>query len=133
PAGLGLFITYYVQFWIVLLQAHLNFKFVSTLGILSLLLQVGPSIVIAWLTRSPFLMFAWSAGISALQLLCLVWYARRRYHLGLNLQSARRARAREMSGYAGKTFLSLAVGSVLFQIDRLVLGKLAPPHGFTDY
>ena len=131
--GLSLFLAYYGQFWLILSQAHLDFRFLGILRTAMSLLQVLPSIYLAWLTRNPFVLIAWAAGIAALQLLVFIWHARHSYRLGFDLRSFRSSRAREMGSYAGKTFAMLLVNSFLGSIDRLVLGKLGSPASFAHY
>lgn len=131
--GLSLFLSYYSQFWLILSQAHLDFKFLGIVRTAIALLQILPAIPLAWATGNPLLLIGWTCAISALQLGILVWHARRSYGLGLELPSAGMRRAREMASYTGKIFASLIVNSVLGSLDRLVLGKLAPPPQFTHY
>jgi O-antigen/teichoic acid export membrane protein len=129
----GLFLSYYGQFWLILSQAHLDFKFLSLLRIATSLLQIIPSIVLAWATRNPFILILWSVVISVLQLAIFVWHSKKSYLLSFDLAHSRWQRAREMASYTGKTFASLIVGSLSGSADRLVLGKLAPPVDFTNY
>jgi len=133
--GLSLFVSFYAQCWNLLSQAHLQFRFTSVLRTASSVLQIIPAIAIANLTHNPFLINLWSVLIGLLQLSVFVWHSRRHYRLGLELRWASRARAREMAAYTGKTFATLLVGSFFGSVDRLVLGKLAPPDGldFTRY
>jgi O-antigen/teichoic acid export membrane protein len=131
--GFGLFFGYYGTFWLVLSQAHLDFKFIGVVRVIMTLLQILPSIAIAWYTRNPLWLLVWSALISLLQLAVFVWHARRHYQLGLNLQSASRAHAREMVPYTGKMFLGLMAGSFFGNIDRTLLGNLAPAAAYSPY
>jgi O-antigen/teichoic acid export membrane protein len=131
--GCGLFLSYYGQYWLILSQAHLDFKFIGLVRVVMTLLQILPSVVIAWLTHNPLLLLAWSALVSLLQLAVFVWHARRHYQLGLNFRSASRARAREMAPYTGKMFAGLILGSFFSPIDRTILGKLALPQVFSPY
>jgi O-antigen/teichoic acid export membrane protein len=131
--GAGLFLSYYGQFWFILSQVHLDFKFLSILRIGTSLLQIIPSIVLAWATRSPLILIIWGTAIGAVQLSIFVWHAAKNYQLGFNFPHACWHRAREMALYTGKTFASLLVGSVLGSVDRLLLGKLARPVDFTGY
>jgi len=89
--------------------------------------------VLAFFTKNPLLLILWSALVSLLQLGIFVWHARRKYHLGFNLHSASLARAREMAAYTGKNFLALIIGSLFGSIDRVILGKYAPPADFSPY
>ena len=131
--GVSLFLSYYSQFWLILSQAHLDFKFLSILRTAISVLQVVPSIPLAWATHNPLILIVWTTAIAALQLAIFIWHAKRSYRLGLSLRHAGRKRAREMATYTGKTFASLVVNSMLAAADRLVLGKLAPPVDFTRY
>ena len=51
--GVGLFLSYYGQFWLILSQAHLDFRFVAILRTLATVLRVIPAIPLAWATRNP--------------------------------------------------------------------------------
>jgi hypothetical protein len=128
--GLSLFVNYYGQLWLILSQAHLEFKFISVLRIGTSLLQILPTIYIAYLTRNPLLVNLWSLLTGALQMGIFIWHARHNYHLGLELAYASRARAREMAAFTGKSFAGLLIGSFFGSVDRLVLGKFAPQDGF---
>lgn len=129
----GLFLSYYGQFWLILSQAHLDFKFLSLLRIATSLLQIIPSIVLAWATRNPLVLILWAVVISVLQLAIFVWHSKKAYLLSFDLAHSSWQRAREMAAFTAKTFGSLIVGSVSASADRLVLGKLAPPVDFTNY
>ena len=131
--GVSLFLSYYGQFWLILSQAHLDFKFLSILRTGISLLQIIPSIYLAWATRNPFVLILWTAATSALQLAIFIWHAKRCYKLDFGIGHAGWQRAREMALYTGKTFATLIVGSLFGSADRLVLGKLAPPFHFTNY
>ncbi|MCX6982985.1 MAG: oligosaccharide flippase family protein [Verrucomicrobia bacterium] len=131
--GIGLFLSYYSQFWLILSQAHLDFRFLGIVRTAIALLQILPAIPLAWATGNPLLLIGWTCAVAALQLGIFVWHARRSYGLGLELPRAARRRAREMATYTGKTFAALIVNSVFGSLDRLVLGKLAPPAQFTHY
>jgi O-antigen/teichoic acid export membrane protein len=131
--GLSLFVAYYGQFWLILSQAHLDFKFLSILRTGISLFQIVPSILLAWATRNPAILILWATVASVVQLAIFVWHANKSYELGLELRQTSWQRAREMALYTGKTFVSLIVNSVLGTADRLVLGKLALPAQFTNY
>lgn len=131
--GLSLFLSYYGQFWLILSQAHLDFKFLSILRTGISLLQIIPSIYLAWATRNPLVLILWAAATSALQLAIFIWHAKKTYKLEFGISHAGWQRAREMALYTGKTFVSLIVGSLLGSADRLLLGKLAAPVQFTNY
>lgn len=131
--GVGLFLSYYGQFWLILSQAHLDFKFLSLLRIGTSLLQIIPSIVLAWATRNPLILIFWTAVIAGVQLAIFVGHAKKSYQLNFGFGHAGWHRAREMAAYTAKTFASLVVGSFLGSADRLILGKLAPAFDFTNY
>jgi O-antigen/teichoic acid export membrane protein len=131
--GIGLFLSYYGQFWLILSQAHLDFKFLSLLRVGMTLLQIIPSIFLAWATRNPLVLILWAALVGFLQLAIFIIHARKFYAVGLDLTHRSWNRAREMAAYTTKTFASLIVGSLTATADRLVLGKLAPPATFTNY
>jgi O-antigen/teichoic acid export membrane protein len=131
--AVSLFLSYYGQFWLILSQAHLDFKFLSILRIATALLQIIPSIVLAWATRNPLILILWATAISALQLAIFVGHAKKSYQLTFSFGHAGWNRAREMAVYTGKTFASLIVGSFVGSADRLILGKLALPFDFTNY
>lgn len=131
--GFGLFFAYYSQYWNILAQAHLDFKFIGILRVVCTLAQIIPTIILAALTRNPFLLVVWSALIGLLQLLIFVWHGRKNYQLGFHFESARLARAREMSAYIGKNFFGLITGSIFGQIDRLILGRFAGHTAFVNY
>lgn len=131
--GAGLFLSYYAQFWLILSQAHLDFKFISLLRTSTTLLQTVPSIGLAWATRSPLVLILWGVLVGALQLLVFIWHGTRCYTLPLSIRHATWQRAREMAAYTGKTFATLIVNSFFGSADRLVLGKLAPAADFANY
>jgi O-antigen/teichoic acid export membrane protein len=131
--GVGLFMSYYGQFWNMLSQAHLDFKFVSLLKIGSSLAQILPGIAIAILTHNPLLIIAWGALASTFQVLGFVWHARSKYDLGFHLREARWSRLREMWAYSAKTTACLVVNSLFGAVDRIVAGRLAGAVEFRDY
>jgi O-antigen/teichoic acid export membrane protein len=131
--GAGMFLSYYSQFWLILSQAHLDFRFLSLLRTATSLLQIIPSIALAWATRNPLILILWGVVIGIFQLAVFIWHARKAYSLGFHFTHAGWARVSEMASYTGKTFASLVFGSLLGSADRLVLGKLAPPADFTNY
>jgi O-antigen/teichoic acid export membrane protein len=131
--GIGLFFSYYGQFWLILSQAHLDFKFLSLLRIGTSLLQIVPSIALAWAMRSPLLLIIWTALVALLQVLVFVGHAKKSYNLSFDFRHAGKHRAREMAAYTVKTFASLLTGSFFGSADRLVLGRLAPATDFTNY
>lgn len=132
-AGVGLFFSYYGQFWNILAQVNLDFPFISILRVASATLQITGSILIAALTRNPVLMISWGSLLAAAQLVALIWHARRRYRFGIHWSLARFARMREMASFTTKTFLTLLVNNVLGGVDRLALGRLAAPLDFANY
>lgn len=131
--GASLFLNYCMQLWVVLLQVHLNFKLLGLVRTAGSLAQVVPGVIIAWATRNPLWISAWSFGITLTQFVIYVIYARRCYDLGFEFRSARRARAREMAGYTTKIFANLFVGGMFSQIDRVILSPLASAADFARY
>jgi len=131
--GVGLFLSYYAQFWFILSQAHLDFKFLGCVRIAINLLQIIPSIFLAALTRNPLVLIVWGTITGGLQLAAFIWHARKNYRLRFHFAHAAWHRAREMAAFTAKTFASLIVGSFTSTADRLVLGKLAPALDFTNY
>lgn len=131
--GFTLFFNYYGQFWLILSQAHLDFRFIGILRTLITLFQILPAILLAWLTGNPFWIVFWGAIMSLLQLLIFIWHSRRCFDLGMELSYARRARAREMASYAFKTFASMVAGSFFGSIDGFILGKFASTSDFANY
>jgi O-antigen/teichoic acid export membrane protein len=131
--GAGLFLSYYSQYWLILSQAHLDFKFLGILRTAVSLVQVVPAIPLAWATGNPLVLIAWGVTVSFLQLAIFIWHSGKSYGLRFNLRDASSVRAREMAAYTGKIFASLLVNSASASIDRLILGKLAPPADFTYY
>lgn len=131
--GLGLFLSYYGQFWLILSQAHLDFKFISLLRVAASLLQVLPALVLARLTGNPLYLIAWAALLGCAQLCVFIWHARKQYGLGFQFGEASLARLREMGAYTGKTFVGLLVNSALGSVDRLLLGKLASTTVYASY
>lgn len=132
-AGVGLFFSYYGQFWNILAQVNLDFRFVSLLRVTASTAQIGGAIVIAALSRNVALIIAWGTILSGFQLVALMWHARRCFSFGVHWKLARVSRMREMASYTTKTFLTLLVNNVLGGIDRLALGKLAVPADFAHY
>jgi O-antigen/teichoic acid export membrane protein len=131
--GIGLFLNYYGSFWLILSRTFLEFRFVSLLQTATALLQVLPGILIAWLTADPLVLLAWSTIVAGLQLGVLIVHGRKAYGLGMCFFDATLQRLREMSGFIGKTFSSLLINSLFASIDRIVLGRLAPPSAFAHY
>ncbi len=132
-AGIGAFFAFYGQFWNILAQVNLDFKFVSLLRVASSVVQVAISVWLAWWTRNAFLLIALGTLLGFVQLLILMQHARGRYGFGVHWRLARRTRLQEMSGFTAKTFLTLLVNSILGGLDRLALGRLAPPVDFAHY
>jgi O-antigen/teichoic acid export membrane protein len=131
--GAGLFLNYYAQFWTVLLQAHLEFKFTNLLKTLISLVSIGGSLAMAVLTRSPVWILWWGVAVAAVQLLILIPYSKARFQIGFALSAARLERAREMALFTAKVFLSLITNAVSYSMDRMVVGKLAPAPVFALY
>jgi len=131
--GFGLFFSYYGQYWLILSQAYLDFKFIGLLRVVMTLVQILPSVALAFFTKNPLLLVGWAALTSLLQLGVFVRHAWMNYHLGLDLRMASFARLREMAAYTGKNFIGLITGSLFGSVDRVLLGKLAPTADFSPY
>jgi O-antigen/teichoic acid export membrane protein len=131
--GFSLFLSSYGQFWNILSQAHLDYKFIGVMRTSLALVQLTFALILAHWTRNPMVLILWGSAVAALQLTTYVVRARKRYGLGLNLTSGSMARFREMSLFTGKTMLSLISSALFGSIDRLVLGKLAPAADFAHY
>lgn len=129
----GLFVNYYSQGWQILLQAHLEFRWLSiNRSLFSLLTGIGMA-GLAWLFHNPFPSILFGVGIGILQLASLMWRAHHRHLMGPSVKYARWVRLREMFAYTGKTFLALISGSVLSSLDRWVLGRVAGATPFVSY
>ncbi|HEV2318978.1 MAG TPA: MATE family efflux transporter, partial [Verrucomicrobiae bacterium] len=131
--GFGLWLGYYGNFWLVLSQAHFDFKFIGLSRSILNVAQVATTVWLAWWTHNPVVLICAGAGFGLIQLFIFVRHAVSRYRLGLNLRHSTRARARELFGISNKVFGTILIGSVGGSVDRLILGKLAPPAAFTDY
>lgn len=131
--GFGLLFSYYSQYWNVLAQAHLDFRFIGTVQTATALLRVVPGLLLAYALKNPFMVAAWYAVISLVELVIFVQHGRNIYQLGLEISAASSSRMREMSSYFGKNLIGLVVGSTFGQIDRQILGKVAPSTDFAHY
>jgi len=60
-------------------------------------------------------------------------HALKNYELGFNLRDASMARVRELFAFSSKVFGTILVNSFGGNVDRLLLGRLAPPATFTNY
>jgi len=131
--GVGIFLSYYNQFWLVLSQAHLDFKFIGILRSCLQVLQILVSLWIAWRTGNPVLMLLSGIVLTTLQLVIFIWHARRKYDLGWHWREASMNRAREMAAYTAKSFAAMLANAFLGSIDRVLLGRLAPTSDFKTY
>jgi len=131
--GFGLFFSYYGTFWLAISQAYLDFKFIGLIRAVITPLQIIPSVLLAWWTANPFWVLAWSSAVGFVQLLILIWHARRHHNLGMCLGEARLACAREMSGFTAKMFVNLVEGAVFSTIDRNLLARWATQAQFVPY
>lgn len=132
-SAVGLFVNYYSQGWQILLQAHLEFRWLAiNRSFFSLITGLGMA-VLAWLFHNPFPSILFGVGIGILQMASLMARAHHKHRMDPSLQYARWARLREMFSYTGKTFLSLMTGSVLGSLDRWVLGRVAGAAPFVSY
>ena len=131
--GVAMFTSYYATFWLILSQAHFDFRFIGVLRSILNVSQVIAAIGLAYWTRNPLILICVGIVANVVQLAVFVVHARRHYQLGFNLRDALLSRAREMLAISGKSFATVLVGSFGLSIDRLLLGKLAPPAAFTHY
>lgn len=131
--GGSLFLSYYIVFWNVLSQAHLDFKFISLVRVGATLLQIPPAILLAKLTGNPLVLILWTVFVGLVELAVFVWHARTNYKIGLDFRQASVSRLKEMGAYTGKSFATILVNSIFGSIDRLIAGKLAPPVDFASY
>jgi O-antigen/teichoic acid export membrane protein len=132
-AGPGLFLSYYGQFWNILGQAYLDFRFLAVVRTLLALAGIAVALPLAWKTGNPLLIVLWSTAVSALQLGIYVWHAGKTYGMGFNLKDWRLHRAREMAAYTAKTFIGLLVSSVSGAMDRMILGRIVSGTEFANY
>jgi len=131
--GCSLFLSYYNQFWLVLSQAHFDFKFIGLWRSGISVAQVLAAIVLAYFTGNAAVLIFAGCLFSLFQLGVFVWHTRKHYQLGLNLRDASMARAREMFTISTKVFGTTLVNSFGGNVDRLLLGKIAPASVFTYY
>ncbi|HEV2455338.1 MAG TPA: hypothetical protein VGY98_13825, partial [Verrucomicrobiae bacterium] len=120
--GCGLWFGYYGNFWLILSQAHFDFKFIGMWRSILNVAQVATTLWLAWLTRNPVMLIWAGALFGLIQLVIFVRHALIRYNLGLNLRHSRMARVKELSGITSKAFGALLVSSFGGSIDRLILG-----------
>ncbi len=132
-AGFGLFLSCYGQFWNILSQVHLDYKFIGVARTSLTLFQLAVALVLARWTRNPMVLILWATAVAGLQLAVYGLHARKRYGLGLDIASCSGLRAREMSSFTGRTVLSLVSGALFGSIDRLIVGKIAPAASFAHY
>ena len=131
--GASLFLSYYLVFWNVLSQAHLDFKFISLVRVSATILQIIPAIILARLTSNPLVLILWTLFIAICELVVFILHARSNYAIGLNFGEASLARLKEMASYTGKSFATILVNSIFGSIDRLLAGRLALPVDFASY
>jgi O-antigen/teichoic acid export membrane protein len=131
--GFSLWLGYYGNFWLVLSQAHFDFKFIGFWRSILNVAQVATTLYLAWFTHNPVVLISVGALFGLVQLFIFARHAVTRYHLGLNLRDSSIARAKELFGISNKAFGIVLVNSFGGSIDRLILGKLALPAAFADY
>jgi len=129
----GLVLAYFSQTWVVLTNAHLDFRFSGTMRTAMVVLTVIPALVLAWLTHNPAWTMAWAPVVGLLQLAILMARASGKYGLHFRLAGFRMKRLHEMMGYTLKIFFNLVLGAFSGGLDRIVLGKIAPAAEFTYY
>jgi O-antigen/teichoic acid export membrane protein len=131
--GCGMFLSYYTQFWLILSQAHFDFKFIGLLCSVVGLVQVLASIWLAYLTGNPVVLIFAGLLFGLFQLGLFMWHAHKNYQLGFNLRDASIARAREMFAVSSKVFGTILANALGGSMDRLLLGKIVPPVAFAHY
>jgi O-antigen/teichoic acid export membrane protein len=131
--GFGLWLAYYGNFWLVLSQAHFDFKFIGLWRSILNVAQVATTLCLAWLMHSPVVLIWAGAVFGLIQLFIFVHHALTRYRLGLNLRHFSLARAKDLFGISNKVFGTILLNNFGGNIDRLILGKLAPPVAFANY
>lgn len=131
--GFGLWVAYYGNFWLVLSQAHFDFKFIGLWRSVLNVAQVTTTLCLAWVTHNPVVLIWAGVLFGLVQLFVFARHAVSRYNLGLNLRHSSMARVKELFGFSGKVFGTILVNNFGGNIDRLMLGKLAPPAAFTYY
>jgi O-antigen/teichoic acid export membrane protein len=132
-SSLGLFFNYYAQGWQILLQAHLEFRWLAlSRTAFSLATGIGMSWC-AWVFRNPLPCIIFGAAAGGLQLLVLMSRAKTQHQMGPLLALARWSRLREMGSYTAKTFLSLLSGAAFGSLDRWLLGRIAGSESFVAY
>ena len=131
--GISLFLNYYGQLWLILLQAHLDFAYIGVVKTLAAMGTLIPALCIARMTHNPFHLLLWSTGMSCVQTLAFLARSRMRHRFGLERARISLARAREMFVYTAKSFANLLVSSFTSGIDRIILGKYASAVSFSAY
>jgi O-antigen/teichoic acid export membrane protein len=131
--SLELLFSYYSQYWLILSQANLDFRFVGSLRAIMALVRVVPAVLLVYLTRSPLLMVFWFAVAALIELILFVWHGNKIYQLGWEFSSASMARGREMFGYLSKNLAVMLTGSFFNNIDRNVLGRYASAGDYSYY
>lgn len=132
-SSLGLFFNYYAQGWQILLQAHLEFRWLAlSRTAFSLATGIGMAWC-AWVFRNPLPCIIFGAAAGGLQLLVLMSRAKTKHQMGPLLALARWSRLREMGSYTAKTFLSLLSGAAFGSLDRWLLGRIAGSDSFVAY
>ena len=128
-----LLFSFYSQYWLILSQAHLDFKFVGSLRAIMAMVRVVPALVLAHLTHSPLIMAFWFSFAALVELIVFVRHGARLYQLGLEFSSASMAHVREMAGFLGKNLVGMISGNFFSQIDRNILGRIAGNADFSYY
>ena len=131
--ALELLFSYYSQYWLILSQAHLDFRFVGSLRAIMALVRVVPALILAGLTASPVVMAFWFSFAALVELIVFVRHGAKLYQMGLEFSSASMTRVREMMGFLGKNLLTMIGGSFFGQIDRNLLGRVAGSADFSYY
>lgn len=128
-----MFFNYYTQYWMILSQAHLDFKFVGSLRAIMSLVRMGPAVALAYSTHQAWCAAFWFSFASLLELIFFAQHGYKIYRLGLEFSAASMVRLREMAGFLSKNLVMLISGSIFGQIDRNVLGRYATNADFSYY
>ena len=128
-----LLFSYYSQYWLILSQAHLDFKFVGSLRAIMALVRLVPALGFVYVTHSPLIMVFWFAFAALIELLLFAWHGHKIYQLGFEFSAASLARVREMFGFLSKNLVVMITGSFFNNIDRNVLGRIPSAADFSYY
>ncbi len=132
--GISLFLSYTTSLWERVCQVHLDFPFISKMKVVFFLLQILPSMFLAWRFGIPVYLLIWGVAVQGLNFIVFAVYVRKKYNLRtLSQEAYLRSRFGDMKVYMMKSFATLLVNNVFTGLDRVVLGRLAPPEAFGHY